>query len=215
MSSAANDSIRHEEEVLVIPRALFEQIGLVQGLRVEKAKEALEKFLEPGQNQFMRRSLAEDDPAFKQLIPYAIFRHAGRILQYTRGKGGGEARLHAKRSIGIGGHINPLDASAGDISMDHAAYERALRREIAEELEIRQPYTHRVAALLNDDETDVGRVHLGVVHMIDLESAEIKAKETDILDLAFEAPDELRKNREHFETWSQICIHHLDQLGVA
>ena len=95
------------EHVLVIPRALFDKLGSFQGFQPE-ADRYLPAMLDPGNNFFMERPTAELDPTHKQLIPYSIFHHAGRLLCYTRGGKSGEKRLVAKRSVGIGGHINPV-----------------------------------------------------------------------------------------------------------
>ena len=65
--------------------------------------------LDPENNYFLQRDLAEDDPGHKQIIPYAIFRHGDKFLHYVRGGGSGERRLASKGSIGIGGPINDVD----------------------------------------------------------------------------------------------------------
>ena len=117
----------------------------------------------------------EKDPSFKQLIPYVIFRHVGAdgrptVFQYTRGAGMGEGRLHRKRSVGIGGHISAIDAG------DHAVgnpYQEGMRRELEEEVAIDTPYTAHCVGLINDDETEVGSVHLGVVHLFDVAQPEV------------------------------------------
>src|SRR5690554_1030040 len=92
------------EEVLVVPRALLEEIGMFQGIRTAEVDEAVKRLLDPAAHFFMDRAAAEEDPTHKQIIPYCVFRHGDRVLHYTRGKAGGESRLHAKRSVGVGGH---------------------------------------------------------------------------------------------------------------
>lgn len=200
-----------EENVLVVPRSLFEHLGLFEGLcfDVDRYVPAL---LDPRNNLFLPRSAAEDDPSHKQLIPYLVIRHGNRVLHYTRGKSGGEARLHAKGSIGIGGHINDGDSHASHF--DSAAYNRAVERELNEELVITGTWSQRVAALLNDDSNDVGRVHLGIVHVINLSSPDVKPREDAIRDLRFLTAEELEPLREHLETWSQICLGGLDRMLV-
>ncbi|MFZ4483359.1 MAG: hypothetical protein ACOYOL_05190 [Chthoniobacterales bacterium] len=198
-----------EENILVVPRAIFEQMGLFEGLRFEVDR-YMPAFLDPRNNLFLPRSAAEDDPTHKQLIPYLVIRHGGRLLHYTRGKSGGEARLHAKGSIGIGGHINDGDAQAAHFDAD--AYHRAVERELHEELEIPGPYRQRVVALLNDDSTEVGRVHLGVVHLVDVDSEAIRPREDAISHLEFLSPAELVGRREHLEVWSRICLDGLADL---
>jgi predicted NUDIX family phosphoesterase len=158
----------------------------------------------------MARSLAETDPSFKQIIPYAIFTHKGRILSYVRGGKGGEKRLASKRSIGIGGHMNDTDSNGENFDLE--AYHRALQREISEELHINSSYKQRAVALLNDDSTEVGRVHIGVVHVFECDSDDIACGEAVITDLAFLDQETLRAQRSDLETWSQICVDGLDRL---
>jgi predicted NUDIX family phosphoesterase len=155
----------------------------------------------------------EQDPSFKQLIPYVIFRHQGaagvtHLFQYTRGKGQGESRLHAKRSIGVGGHISADDAAQPNTAQA-SAYEEGMRRELEEEVIIDSPYRGRMVGLINDDETEVGRVHLGVVHILDVEHPAVQPREQDLLDARFQPLDQLIPTLEQFETWSQICLRAL------
>ena len=96
------------EQILVVKRDLFDLLGTFQGITTDVDK-YYSTLLDPSNNFFMDRGEAEDDPSHKQLIPYALFHYKGKFLNYQRGKSGGEARLHAKRSLGIGGHINPVD----------------------------------------------------------------------------------------------------------
>lgn len=198
------------EEVLVIPRLLLEEIGDFHGVfPIQSDKDPLIcKLLDPGNHFFMDRSMAENDPTHKQLIPYCIFRHGDAILHYTRGKAGGEARLHAQRSVGIGGHINPVDMGEG--KQGAAAYQAAVRREIEEELCIVGNHDHRIIALLNDDTNPVGQVHLGVVHLVELDSTDVTSREDAIADLSFASLHDLAGPLfESLETWSQHCIRHL------
>jgi predicted NUDIX family phosphoesterase len=198
-----------EEMILVVPREVLDAQGSFQGLSFEVDR-YLEAFFTPPVPRFMRRSDAEGDPGFKQIIPYAIFTHQGRILSYVRGGQGGEKRLSSKRSIGIGGHMNDSDAGGG--MFDEKAYQQALQREISEELQIGTRYTQRAVALLNDDSTEVGRVHIGVVHVFHCESDEIQHAEEGISDLRFMNWDELAGARDSLETWSQICFDALPSL---
>ncbi|HRJ71317.1 MAG TPA: hypothetical protein PLS03_03785 [Terrimicrobiaceae bacterium] len=192
-----------EENVLVVRRALFDQLGAFQGLQPD-ADRYIEAFLKRENNFFLPRSKAEDDPSHKQIIPYAVFTHAGKILHYVRGAKSGEKRLVAKGSIGIGGHINDGDESL--FSFDASAYRAAVHREIEEELRFEGGYQDRVVALINDDSTEVGSVHLGIVHIVELAHADVRAGEKAIAELGFLTVDELRTRRENLETWSQIVL---------
>jgi predicted NUDIX family phosphoesterase len=198
-----------DENVLVISRDLFDQLGAFQGISLEPER-YLPSLLDPENNYFLARDLAEDDPSHKQIIPYAIFRHGDRFLHYVRGGGGGEKRLAAKGSIGIGGHINDTDYSTASIDKD--TYTTGVEREIDEELHITGSYTQEILGLINDDSNEVGQVHLGVVHLFTLESDEVTAGEDNIADLTFFSLDELQARRDQLESWSQICLDGLTQL---
>ncbi len=194
------------EQVLVIKRALFDSLGSFQGFCGD-ADRYLAAFLDPENNAFMDRAAAEVDPTHKQLIPYTVFHHAGRYLVYTRGGSSGEKRLVAKRSIGIGGHINPVDQ--GQDSLGKTMYFNGVERELAEELVITSGHTQRVIGLINDDSNEVGSVHLGVVHVFDLDGTEVTSNEEAIQDIRFVPLAELHTQRDSLETWSRICVEQL------
>ena len=162
------------EQVLVIPRPLLDDLGSFQGLQFEVDR-YLPAFLKPENNFFMSRDEAEDDPTHKQIIPYAIFHHGGKFLHYVRGKKSGEQRLASKGSIGIGGHINTTDKSPEPLGRE--TYLRGVEREVKEELKIGGTYEQRIVALLNLDDNEVGRVHLGVVHLFDLATSDVEANQ--------------------------------------
>jgi predicted NUDIX family phosphoesterase len=194
------------EHVLVITRTLLDQLGSFQGFQSE-VKPYLDAMLAPGANFFMERPAAELDPTHKQLIPYSIFHHNGGYLCYTRGGKSGEKRLVAKRSVGIGGHINPVDQSHDGLG--ESMYFNSIEREMSEELVIGGTHTQEVIGLINDDSSEVGSVHLGVVHRFELSSSEVRSNEDAIQDLRFYTLDELLTMRDELETWSQIIVDHL------
>ena len=198
-----------DESVLVIKRELFDEIGTFQGISTEIDK-YLPVFLNPINNFFIHRELAEDDPTHKQIIPYAIFKHGDKFLKYLRGKKSGEQRLASKSSIGIGGHINQDDFNSSSLEKD--TYLTGIEREINEELIINCDYNNLPIALINDDSNDVGQVHLGVVHLFDLESDQVEAGEANIENLEFLSSDDLLKEKDNLESWSQICVDHLDKI---
>ena len=201
-----------DEEVLVVPRVLLDEIGSFEGLRTVGLNEAIRRLLDPANHFFMERAAAEEDPSHKQLIPYCIFRCGDRILHYTRGKSGGESRLHAKISVGVGGHVNPIDMGEGRSGPD--AYHAAVTREIEEELDLPEEHAHRIIALLNDDSNPVGQVHLGIVHLVELKSEAVASREDALTDLGFSSLGDLNGDLfERLETWSQFCIRHLWQVG--
>ena len=198
-----------EENILVIKRALFDQLGSFQGLNFEPRK-YLDAILSRGNNFFLRRPLAETDPTHKQIIPYVLLAHDDRVLFYVRGKKAGEQRLVAKGSIGIGGHMNESDESL--FALDEAAYRAGVEREVGEEIAINTKFEDRIVALLNDDNTEVGQVHLGVVHVFKLAEPKVEKREAMITNVAFFNKDELLARRDSLETWSQICLDSLERL---
>lgn len=200
---------QQEEMVLVVRRALLEKLGMFHGLNFEVDR-YLPALLSRENNFFMRRPLAELDPEFKQIIPYVLLTHGGRVLHYVRGKKAGEQRLVSKGSIGIGGHMN--DSDEGLFALDMEAYLEGVRREVCEELNVGSAFKNRIVALLNDDTTEVGRVHLGVVHVFDLETDDVQKREAMITNLTFLSKEELLAQRDAMETWSQICVDALDHL---
>lgn len=190
------------ERVLVVPSAELDRLGRFQGFSPE-ADRYLSALLGPGLATFRPRAEVEDDPAFKQIIPYVVFRAGGSVFCYTRGKSGGEARLRRRRSLGVGGHVAEEDAD-GRGTPD--AYEMALRRELGEEVEIDGPGSLRRIGLINDDATPVGRVHLGVVHLYDLDRPAVRPREAALAEPGFVPLTRLRDDWDLFERWSQVCI---------
>jgi len=197
------------ENVLVIGRSLFNELGSFHGLNFEPEK-YLKAILSRGSNFFVPRPEAETNPAYKQIIPYAMIVFEKTVLHYVRGKKAGEQRLVAKGSIGIGGHMNETDESL--FAMDEQAYRAGVEREVNEEIKIDTPFEDRIVALLNDDSTEVGRVHLGIVHLFKLKEPNVEKREAMITGLTFLTKEELMARRESLETWSQICIDSLERL---
>jgi predicted NUDIX family phosphoesterase len=198
-----------EEMVMVVRRSLLESIGMFQGLNFDVDR-YLPSILARTNNFFAPRSAAEIDPSLKQIIPYALVTSQGKVLRYKRGKKAGEQRLVAKGSIGIGGHMN--DNDEGLFALDREAYLAGVQREIDEELIVARPLQNRIAALINDDANEVGQVHLGVIHVLELEKPIAEKREAMILNIEFLSPNELRSELDTLETWSQICVNHLEQL---
>jgi len=200
----------HTERVLVVPTELFHRLGHFQGFSPE-VDHYLDELLGSQHTSYRPRGEVEVDPGFKQLIPYVIFRHIddqGRVtvFQYTRGTGQGEGRLHSKRSVGIGGHISAVDA---DSNGGGNPYEEGMRRELEEEVAIDTPYTAQCVGLINDDQTEVGSVHLGVVHIFDVQRPAVRPNESEIIESGFRPVEEILADMSAFETWSQICMRAL------
>jgi predicted NUDIX family phosphoesterase len=195
-----------DEEVLVIPAQLLDQLGPFSGFQpnVERYLPAL---MDRSHQSFRPRSLVETDPSFKQLIPYVILECSDasetRLFRYTRGKGQGEKRLHAFRSIGIGGHISVDDASGDDW------YRNGMQRELDEEVSIECKGQQRIVGLIYDDSSEVGRVHLGIVHIMQLSSCKVQSREDHLEESGFQSVDLIKSELESLENWSQLCIKQL------
>lgn len=196
------------EHVLVVPAELLRRLGYFQGF-TQEVNRYLPALLDPSQLSFRPRAAVEHDPGFKQLIPYLIFSHGQgaqrRLFRYTRGSGMGEGRLHRKHSVGVGGHISTDDRrdAVGE------AFEQGLNREMREEVVVDTPYTIQCVGLINDDETPVGQVHLGVVHLVDCQWPAVRPREPDLLDSGFRAIGEIMADLTDYETWSAISLRAL------
>jgi len=150
--------------------------------------------------QFRPRGEMELDPSYKQVIPYLVLRDGESYFLMRRTRAGADARLHDRWSIGIGGHLNPGD---GDVV-------GGLVREWEEELDASFVPEFRLVGLLNDDSTDVGEVHLGVVFIADAAGRPVSVRETEKLAGSFAAPAEVRAVHDALETWSQLVFDLLD-----
>lgn len=195
------------EHVLVVPTRLFHELGHFRGFTADVAH-YMPALIDPANVSYKPRPDMEKDPSFKQLIPYVIVRYKTDndvfLFAYTRGKSQGEARLHAKRSIGIGGHISSADATGG------SSYENGMYRELAEEVTIAIPHTIAMVGLINEDDTEVGKVHLGVVHIVDVPEPLVFPREDGLCDAKFVPLRELLADKDRFELWSQFCLEQMD-----
>jgi predicted NUDIX family phosphoesterase len=199
------------EFVLVVPRARLFDDHYPHGFEPFAPggrDRVLERVREHG--FFVERRHAERDPALKQVIPYALFEREGSIFLMRRLPKGGEARLHGKLSVGVGGHINPVDGAAD-------ALEAGLRREVEEEVEVAGPWSAVPVGILNDDATPVGAVHFGLVYRVRPEGS-VAVREKDALEGSFAPRAEvlrlLREERPRFETWSALLLDRLDDIGT-
>jgi predicted NUDIX family phosphoesterase len=195
-----------DEHVLVVPAQLLDELGPFSGFQPDVDR-YLGALLDKQNQSFMPRSLCETDPSYKQLIPYVILEctdaQETKLFQYTRGKGAGEKRLHALRSIGIGGHIS-IEDTTGD-----RWYETGMQRELDEEVKIESNGDQRIVGLIYDDTSEVGRVHLGVVHVMQLSCCKVQSAEEELEFSGFRTIDEIHSELDRYETWSQLCIKHL------
>jgi len=201
-----------EEQILVVERKVLEDAGMFQGLAFDVQRYLSTIFVQ-GVPRFMPRSKAEADPSYKQLIPYVIMSYAGKYLSYVRGKRAGETRLLGLRSIGIGGHINPIDADNSSLfAYLYENYLTAVEREVAEEVAVETNHSDKIVALLNDDSNEVGSVHLGIVHYWVLDEPKVNKREQMITQMDFKTMAELQKVRDTMETWSGLCLSGLEEM---
>jgi len=155
------------------------------------------------------RPQLEEMPSFRQIIPYVALKVGDRFVKYTRTPAGGEARLHGRVSIGLGGHIDLPDvAFAGDHIDLIRTLDGAARREVDEELAGVQVARRRWAGLLVDNDTPVGRVHVGVVAVWELESVPHGSAEDAIADTGLATLQELHADEARLETWSALLVRH-------
>lgn len=189
------------EKVLVVPTpCLWDRIAYIEkGLITEGIDQIA--MLVTHYGVFVDRAEAETNPRYKQIIPYAVIRHSERYFLLQRKSAQSEQRLHNKLSIGVGGHINP-----SEVATDSDVILGGLTREINEELYIISGYRETLVGLINDDTTDVGRVHLGVLFEIDSISPDVHVRETHKMDGEWALMGHLVQSHERLETWSQIVF---------
>jgi predicted NUDIX family phosphoesterase len=196
-----------EERVLCFERRLLEDLGVFQGLNLE-----VEKYLpvvtSTSNLVYLNRSDAEQDKRYKQLIPYVLLICHDRILRYRRGRGGQETRLHGLYSVGIGGHISEEDHG---LFSNNRGYEEGMRRELMEEVAIDEAKEVAVA-VINDDSTEVGHVHFGVVHVMRVANENVAGRRSGIVGPEFIPIVDAVKDPAGYESWSRFCLEHLDVL---
>ncbi len=193
----------NDEHVLGIPRRCLALDGAGRGVRPDGAASVLlaaERF-----GHHRPRAEAEQDPSWKQLIPYLVVRDGQRVWLMRRTRSGGDSRLHERYTIGVGGHLNPAD---GDV-------ESGMRREFHEELIAPWEPAFRLLGMLNDDEDQVGAVHLGLVYETDAAGRPVAIRETHKLEGAFTLLAEVERVRDRLETWSQLVLDHLQGRSPA
>lgn len=223
-----------KESVLVIRSQSLKAAGYFEGFTPEPGRYLY--LLQERTSGYMDRAAMERDEEYKQIVIYVLVVQRGRVWCYLRGPGQGEERLHGHWSLGVGGHVNLEDRRQFNLNMAahpeqvHTWEDKqnigtlivAATRETAEELDVSGDSHFRVIGLINDDSNPVGRVHLGVVFMMDADRCSVKAKENHMLKAGFFNLFEIARNRADFETWSQILIDaplggllaHLPGLGL-
>ena len=197
------------ERVLVLPRSEVPGGCDFHGIRKADA-EALATLLRAVSRHgiYLERPVAEEDRDHKQLIPYVVVRDGASVFLMHRTDAGGDPRLHGKASIGVGGHLNPVDEGED-------ALMAGLRREWHEELETDWEPEFRLIGLLNDDSNPVGAVHLGVVFEVQADGRPVDVREHDKLTGAFAEAGKVAATWDRLETWSQLVALELGMGGEA
>ena len=201
------------EQVLVVPREILfcNEGAAFQGFREISATPYLQMIAESA--LFLPRDDVEEDPSYQQIIPYAVvsFSPAPENEEWflmQRKKGGGEKRLHNLYSLGVGGHINPIDGA-----INEEIVERALLRELHEELFVPDALEIVPIGLLNDDSNPVGEVHFGMVFKITVNERTVEVREHEQLEGSFTSVEELGSRSDEMETWSRLICEGLKVLG--
>jgi predicted NUDIX family phosphoesterase len=198
---------RTSERVLCLRREDAFPDGVWDGLVSEGMEQAQRLVRE--RSFFMPRNEVEEDPSYQQVIPYAVFRHGDRYLLTRRLRASSEKRLRHLYSLGVGGHINPEDVANGDPVAD------GMRREWEEEVTYAGSFQASVIGLVHEESAPVGRVHLGMVFLIDGDSSEIAIRETDKLSGELLTLEEMRIHYLEMEGWSQLVYDRLAAPGGA
>ncbi len=196
-----------EERVLCFERKLLEELGVFQGLSLEVDK-YLPVVTSVSQMVYLNRSDAERDKRYKQLIPYVLVICDNKILRYRRGRGGQETRLHGLYSVGIGEHISEEDH---ELFSTDRGYREGMRRELREEVAIAD-LNEAAVAVINDDSTEVGYVHFGVVHVMQVVNENVAGRRSGIVGPEFIPIVDAAKDPSGYESWSRYCLQHLDLL---
>ncbi|NGP44895.1 hypothetical protein G4V62_07955 [Bacillaceae bacterium SIJ1] len=199
-----------DETIIVVPTdELFSEEHLYfNGVQLQKENTDALLYQMGEHYTTMRRGDAEENEAFKQPIPYVVVKHEDEVFVYERLAAGGEARLHHKWSIGVGGHQNPSSTEDSFLNL----LEHNMLRELEEELTFdrNMPYTLTPIGLINDDEDEVGRVHIGILFVLEMTMQDtIEVREKEVLRGSWLKISEAEKQLDRFESWSQFAIQAL------
>ena len=181
-----------DELVYVVPRSAVPDAAGWYGTRTDGLDDFVHALERDG--RYEPRGAMERDPSFKQVIPYLVLRDGPRYFLMQRTSAGRDERLHGLYSIGVGGHLNPGDGGLLG----------GLQREWHEEVVADFVPAFRLVALLNDDTTEVGAVHLGAVYVADAEGRSVAIRDTDKLAGGFADPDDVAAVTDRMETWSRL-----------
>lgn len=200
---------KFDEQIIVVPREIIfnNEKNTFNGFLNKNKPEGQNIFDALSQYEVKRRGDMEEDPSYKQLISYCLLENEhGEILVYERLSGGGEARLHGQSSIGVGGHMNddPGAESINEVLRVNA------QRELEEEVGLSEQDSQNMEYIgfINDDNNEVGKVHIGVVFKITVSTNDVEAKETDTLRIKWVEKGNI-ESYDDFETWSALILQDL------
>jgi predicted NUDIX family phosphoesterase len=199
------------EFIYVVKRYDLFELEFPHGFLRLSEKELRSRFLDKIDRDgfFAQRDYCEKDSGFKQIIPYSVITHADRVFLLKRYPTQGESRLHNKLSIGVGGHINPIDGAENLLAA-------GCLREISEELDIDEEFVPKPVGIINDESNPVGSVHFGIVHHVRLAKGMVRIRESSMMEGEFVPIQELKRRSEElssdFETWSSLIVQGIDEI---
>ena len=200
---------KFDEQIIVVPRKVLfnDETNAFNGFLHKNNIKGKDIFNALSEYEVKRRGDMEEDSKFKQLISYCLLENEkGEILVYERLSGGGEERLHGQSSIGVGGHMNDV---MGADSINEVLRVNA-QRELEEEVGLAKEDSQNMEYLgfINDDNNEVGKVHMGIVFKITVSTTDVEAKETDTLRIKWVEKGSI-ESYDDFETWSALILQDL------
>lgn len=200
---------KFDEQIIVVPRKVLfnDEKNAFNGFLHKNNIKGKDIFNALSEYEVKRRGDMEEDSTFKQLISYCLLENEkGEILVYERLSGGGEERLHGQSSIGVGGHMNDV---MGADSINEVLRVNA-QRELEEEVGLAKEDSQNMEYLgfINDDNNEVGKVHMGIVFKITVSTTDVEAKETDTLRIKWVEKGSIESD-DDFETWSALILQDL------
>lgn len=200
---------KFDEQIIVVPRKVLfnDEKNAFNGFLHKNNIKGKYIFNALSEYEVKRRGDMEEDSTFKQLISYCLLENEkGEILVYERLSGGGEERLHGQSSIGVGGHMNDV---MGADSINEVLRVNA-QRELEEEVGLAKEDSQNMEYLgfINDDNNEVGKVHMGIVFKITVNTTDVEAKETDTLRIKWVEKGSI-ESYDDFETWSALILQDL------
>ncbi|EOB9173936.1 NUDIX domain-containing protein [Staphylococcus aureus] len=200
---------KFDEQIIVVPREIIfnNEKNTFNGFLNKNKPEGQNIFDALSQYEVKRRGDMEEDPSYKQLISYCLLENEhGEILVYERLSGGGEARLHGQYSIGVGGHMNDVPGAESINEVLRVNAQRELEEEVG--LSEQDSQNMEYIGFINDDNNEVGKVHIGVVFKITVSTNDVEAKETDTLRIKWVEKGNI-ESYDDFETWSALILQDL------